>query len=531
MDSEKLSFADCNDIAKDIIIYRGENAFLSNANKTFGNNDDAVSNVYSEIKRQCPHDTKIEIMAQVLERLAGFPKWSRGALVEVLRNSHLAQTAKKISLNKGVAMNSVSLGFLPSTPTIQYLHFNLGLSEDIVSKLRAQEVDGRFLKDQYARGQLRSTFSSSPFNFPIGTAAKIERWVEESIRGGEEYDLAHVSTSGQTFIARGNGNIQAGGNVMKSSVSLEDIISRNDVWPTIGERLSDIQLELDTQLRRSSKPSSAGWFYVATSAQGGPKGRTKALFSEATQQMCLPEVIRAVSKVLPRIGSYFDQIQIIEIQNPTQGPTSNMNLTQNPFVESMEIQYQTKSMLASTLLSQKEDVPLKKLVARLMLALGENDAWLKFAKAKGATSGAAAEKRISDAQATGEPESIVIPMIAQAPGYLALTFLSELKSMVNARHVSEAVEKIEEHLVCVESSTQERGNKVAQVNSSIRQWIIKNELCDITSQTEIQARVDSLKDFEVTSLEDLKILDVGDFEKCGFRGVKAKKAYAAAQKN
>lgn len=349
-----------------------------------------------------------------------------------------------------------------------------------------------------------------------------------------------VMSFGQTFIAHGNCNIQAGGNVTysagpatKSSVFLEDIISRNDVWPNIGERIPEIQLELDAQLRKSSKSSSAAWFHVVTSAQGGPRGKTKALFSEATQQMCLPEVIRAVSKVLPRTGSYFDQLQIIEIpiqKNQTQISAQGQSFsTMNPFVESMEIQYQTKSMLASTLLSQRDDVPLKKLVARLMLTLGENDAWLKFAKAKGATSGAAAEKRISDAQATGEPESIVIPMIVQAPGYLALTFLSELKSMVNARHVSEVVEKIEEHLVCVESSTQERGNKVAQVNSSIRQWIIKNELCDTTSQAEIQARVDSLKDYEVTSLDDLKILDIEDFQKCGFRGVKAKKAYAAAQ--
>lgn len=223
--------------------------------------------------------------------------------------------------------------------------------------------------------------------------------------------------------------------------------------------------------------------------------------------------------------------QEYEIHQPTSydivkklEPTKT--LRENPFVESMEMQSQTKSMLASVLLSQTKDVLLKKHVTRCMLALGENDAWLKFAKAKGATSGAEAEKRISEAQATGEPESIVIPAIARAPNYLATAFLSDLKG-INMKHVTEAVEKIEEHLACVESTAQDRGEKVARVNSSIRQWIIQNNLCDTSSQADIQARVDSLKEFEVTCLEDLKILDKDDFEKCGFRGVKAKKAFLA----
>lgn len=446
------------------------------------------------------------------------------------------------NLSKGPVMNySVSLGSLSSSQLISFIAFNLGLTGDITSKLRAQEVDGRFLKDLYARGKIRATFTSSPFYFPLGIASKIESWVEESIRGAEEYDISgssYVSTpsslNNQTFIAHGNGNIQAGGNVVYSNsspikpfVSLEDIISQNHVWPNIGERIAEIRLELDSQLRKSSKPMSDNWIHRVTSAEGGPRGRTYALFSEAKQQMCIPELICAISKVLPKTGSYFQNFEI-QIENPPQGP--NMNSTMNPFVESMSIQHQTKSMLASTLLSQKSDVPLKKLVARLLLALGENDAWLKFAKAKGATSGAAAEERISMAQATGEPEAVVIPLIAQAQGYLAITFLSELKSMVNSRHVTEAVEKIEEHLVCVESSIQNKGNQIAEVNSSIRQWIIENELCDTASQLEIQARVDSLKNFEVTSLKDLTILEKEDFEKCGFRGVKAKKAFLASRK-
>jgi hypothetical protein len=310
--------------------------------------------------------------------------------------------------------------------------------------------------------------------------------------------------------------------------SLDKLIYRDDIWPFIGERIDEIQFALDDELRKSDKKGTQAWFYRIKDGKSGPKGITIRLFDEVREQMCLPETIRAICKVLPRIGQEFcrDSTPSLAFRDDTQfeKQIEGQNIM-NPFVESMNIQYQAKSMLASSLLSQREDVQLKKHVTRLMLALGENDSWLKFAKAKGATSGAAAEKRISDAQSTGEPESIVIPLIAQAPGYLALTFLSELKTMIHSNNVSSVVETIEEHLMCVESAIQDKGDKIAQVNSSIRQWIIKHELCDITSQVDIQARVDALKDYEVTSLDDLKLLDKEDFEKCGFRGVKAKKAY------
>jgi hypothetical protein len=315
---------------------------------------------------------------------------------------------KRVAFHFKRKMNyAASLVNLPPKWTLRYLKMNLGLNDDVILKLEAQGVDGRFLKERYARGELRKTLASPPFSLPYGTAHRIDGWVQEVIRGAEEFEVLY------------------------------------------------------------SPPSS-------------------------------PSV---------------------------EGQTA-----MNPFVASMSIQSQNKTMLASTLLSQRDDVMLKKYVARLMLVLGDNDAWLRFAKAKGATSGAEAEKRISEAQLTGEPETIVVPAIAQAPGYLALTFLSELKTMAGTTHVVDAVETIEQHLACMESAAQNKGNKVAEVNGSIRQWIIQFELCDITSQSEIQARVDALKSYEVTSLDDLKILDTEDFEKCGFRGVKAKKAVIAAKK-
>lgn len=148
-------------------------------------------------------------------------------------------------------MNSfVSLVDLPSAETISYLARSLSLNGDVVSKLRAQEVDGRFLKEQYVQGYLCTTLARPPFSFPYGTCSKIDSWVQSSIREAEEYQ---ISTAGPAT---------------KSSVFLEDIISRNDVWPNIGERISEIQLELDAQLRKSSKSSSAAWFHVVTSAQG-----------------------------------------------------------------------------------------------------------------------------------------------------------------------------------------------------------------------------------------------------------------------
>ncbi len=179
------------------------------------------------------------------------------------------------------------------------------------------------------------------------------------------------------------------------SVELEELISQEVVWNGVGTRLSEIQLELDSELLKANRPRSAAWFYRVTSAKAGPKGQTKVLFSEAKEQMCLPHLMRAISKVSPLIGQFLNQsplaiekgqvsstVQISTVEKEEEG---RRQTTMNPFVESMEVQYQTKTMLASTLLSQCTDVPLKKHVTRLMLALGEDDSWLKFAKAKGAT--------------------------------------------------------------------------------------------------------------------------------------------------
>lgn len=398
MNSEKLSFAERDAVAIDIVRANAESKFITCANQAFGNKRNDIGRLYWEIRRDRPQDGRVDVMAQVLERLPDYSGWSRNAFNETLRLTNVAIAAK--SMDKGLCS---SLAFLPSAETIFYLSHALSLSDDIVLKLQNHEVNGRFLRDEYARGTLHKTLLLSPFSLPFGVCSHIESWVRDSLATTQLY-----------------------------------------------ERRSDVV----------HKEGSA------------------------------------------------------------------MN---NPFVESMAIQNQTKSMLASALLSQRADVALRKHVQRLMLALGDNDAWLKFAKAKGATSGAEAEKRISEAQATGEPETIVIPAIAQAPNYLALTFLAELKTMAGTKHVVDAVECIEQYLACVESAAQNKGNKVAEVNGSIRQWIVQFELCDTTSQSEIQARVDALKNYEVTSLEDLKILDTEDFEKCGFRGVKAKKAFIAAQ--
>jgi len=397
----------------------------------------------------------------------------------------------------------VALKFLPPSDTIKYLNRDLNLSPDVIARLEGTNVDGNFLRELYSKGIFKETLNSPPFSIPYGPVSHIYYWVLESIREAKTYQITPT-----TYL---------------------DIISRDYVYASIAQRLEEIQLELDYILRKLNGTNTQSWFYnVKSHMKFGPKVATRMLFTEAIEQNCYTELVCAIAKVLPQTG---EKLLSVKKLDPTKVETEgliqkNMNSNRNPFVESMEMQSQTKSMLASTLLSQTKDVVLKKHVTRCMLALGENDAWLKFAKVKGATSGSEAEKRISEAQATGEPESIVIPAIARAPNYLATTFLSDLKG-INMKHVTENVEKIEEHLACVESAVQDRGNKVAQVNSSIRQWIIQNNLCDTSSQTEIQARVDSLKDFEVTSLEDLKILDKEDFEKCGFRGVNAKKAFLA----
>lgn len=87
-------------------------------------------------------------------------------------------------------MNSkVLLADLPSVETIYYLTQSLSLKDNVVSKLKEQKVDGRFLRSEYLIQHLPKTLHAPPFSIPFGICSKIEAWVQASIRKGEEYEV------------------------------------------------------------------------------------------------------------------------------------------------------------------------------------------------------------------------------------------------------------------------------------------------------------------------------------------------------
>lgn len=90
--------------------------------------------------------------------------------------------------------SKVLLVDLPSADTIRYLTRSLSLSDNVVSKLRAQKVDGRFLKNEYLIGHLYKTLHAPPFSIPLGVCSKIESWVQASIRKSEEYEVKQIQT-------------------------------------------------------------------------------------------------------------------------------------------------------------------------------------------------------------------------------------------------------------------------------------------------------------------------------------------------
>lgn len=200
----------------------------------------------------------------------------------------------------------------------------------------------------------------------------------------------------------------------------------------------------------------------------------------------------------------------------------------NPLVQAVRSRDKSKTMSAYVLCVQSNDVPLEKLVQRLMLELGENDAWYKFLVNKGATGTEAAEKKIIQARTTKKPERVLIPdFLHGLSDYMALEWLEDLRTIPETANAAHAILL---HLAQEESVAHTNAAKAARLYGEVHAFIVNNELTSDYSSPALEQLLENLKRFGVTSLADLRKMTEQQFSRCGFDGLYTTKAVEAAKK-
>lgn len=517
MDTEKLSYSECVDIATDIICVETQlHLFLSNGNRIFsgGNTkDEPVSDLYREIVART-RSTNKDVLIELLEQLCQRPGWSRSALVETLTSSNLCQVARKwlakypiIKKEEGLMNNFTSLS---NGTIIVWLTQQLSLHEDTRLKLVYQKVDGAFLSQEFARGTLLDTLRAAPFSIPYGTASNI-------------VSLTSQAMTGKVVVQLGPRLIDA------------DLLSKSEMAATIAAQGSESVLRIGY----SVVDYLAECGCKAQSAEVLARLKERQLSNQDKAQMMLNMLCSAVPRTsmlqLRRIFQVVGENSLAEESIFSDSPPSPQgspmhhysSATSAPLLQTMEQRNAVQTMTAVHLLQQTQDADLEDLVNQLWSALRRDEAWHKYAHTMGATASDEAKAFIKNARATGRPERAVVMQIAQKPGYTALSMLVDFKKL-GFKSVNGCVEAIESHLACKESAVAAKTDEASKSEDVLRQWIISQRLC--ANETDIDARVEGLKRFGAHTLEDLEIMDKEDFTECGFPGLAAKKAEKAPKK-
>lgn len=305
-------------------------------------------------------------------------------------------------------------------------------------------------------------------------------------------------------------------------MSLEDIAAQECIWSSVGSRLPEIQLQLDYYLRSSGMPESLGWWHLITYASG-PKIKTYTLFIQCQQQRCLPQLYKAISAVLPLTGSRLGPILDVA-QRPYQETESVEPSSSLASIAESRKKYDKLS--ASNLLKETDDADLEDLVMVLMVELNKNEAWFKFAQKKGVTTNPKGAEIIRQARLEKRPAQRVVRDLANVEGYLAMTFLEELKSL-EIPDVTISVNKIKEHIAKQLHEASVKDEEEATVHGEVYDWLVGNKL---VSPERAQQCLRLFLDKGVTELDDIKYLEASNFEACGLDMAKAQKAAFLATK-
>lgn len=305
---------------------------------------------------------------------------------------------------------------------------------------------------------------------------------------------------------------------------LEDIAAMDRIWSNVGPRLAELQIQLDTELRLSNKPSNVGWWHNIV-AVPGPKLQTHALFMECRQQGCLPELWRAITKKLPLTGSLLGPIpESVSVVQKVSEPIHYQSTSSLASIAESRKKYE--KLLASELLREREDADLEDLVTVLMVELNKNRAWFKFAQKKGVTTTAKGAEIIRQAELEKRPAQRVVRDLANVEGYLASTFLEELKSL-EIPDVTIAVNKIKEHISNQLRSAETKDKEEATVHGEVYDWLVGNKL---VPPEKAQQCLRLFLNNGVTELGDLEYFEAPNFEACGLDMAKSLKAAALVKK-
>lgn len=303
---------------------------------------------------------------------------------------------------------------------------------------------------------------------------------------------------------------------------LEDIATHEFVWSSVGSRLSEIQLQLDSNLRASGRSESLNWWHLVVS-NGSPKIRTHNLFMQCREQGCLPQLWDAISKVLPRTGSLLGSIPEVPQSFREEKKSSE---TLSSLADIAESRKKYEKLSASNLLKENDDAELEDLVLVLMVELNKNEAWFKFAQKKGVTTNPKGAEIIRQARLEKRPAQRVISDLANTEGYLAMTFLEELKSL-EIPDVTISVNKIKEYISKKLQEASVKDAEEAIVHGEVYDWLVGNKLA---TPEQAQKCLSLFLGKGVTELDDIKYLEASNFEACGLNMAKAQKAAFLAEK-
>ena len=163
----------------------------------------------------------------------------------------------------------------------------------------------------------------------------------------------------------------------------------------------------------------------------------------------------------------------------------------------------------------------------ICLAMNDSIGWERLLKVKGLLGGEGMEQFVSKLKTDwenhrkGDPTlTILTDLVSNDREFasLDLTSFAKLLNSLNLLHVQNEVVKMTSWLDQKASNLKEKSETSYNVQSDLRSWLLKNEICDAI---EVDNLIPKLRAAGVKSVESIKDFDKDDLKECGFNTVQA----------